>query len=65
MLFSFFYLLRDGEDYFEFVRTLTPLTDEDKTMVFETLSSMLSSTMRGVAVDGAARGRSCSASATW
>jgi predicted PurR-regulated permease PerM len=48
MLFSFFYLLRDGEDYFEFVRTLTPLPDEDKAMVFETLSSMLSSTMRGL-----------------
>ena len=48
MLFSFFYLLRDGEDYFEFVRTLTPLNDEDKTMVFETLSSILSSTMRGM-----------------
>ena len=40
MLFSFFYLLRDGEDYFEFVRTLTPLPDEDKSMVFETLSSI-------------------------
>src|SRR5512146_2494857 len=48
MLFSFFYLLRDGEEYFEFVRTLTPLPDEDKAMVFETLSSMLSSTMRGL-----------------
>ena len=48
MLFSFFYLLRDGEDYFEFVRALTPLNDEDKTMVFETLSSILSSTMRGL-----------------
>jgi len=48
MLFSFFYLLRDGEDYFEFVRALTPLPDEDKTMVFETLSTMLSSTMRGL-----------------
>jgi predicted PurR-regulated permease PerM len=48
MLFSFFYLLRDGEDYFEFVRTLTPLPDEDKAMVFENLSSMLSSTMRGL-----------------
>ena len=48
MLFSFFYLLRDGEDYFEFVRTLTPLPDDDKAMVFETLSTMLSSTMRGL-----------------
>lgn len=48
MLFSFFYLLRDGEEYFEFVRSLTPLADEDKAMVFETLRSMLSSTMRGL-----------------
>ncbi len=48
MLFSFFYLLRDGEDYYEFVRTLTPLPDQDKAMVFETLSTMLSSTMRGL-----------------
>ncbi len=48
MLFSFFYLLRDGEEYFEFVRALTPLNDEDKMMVFETLSSILSSTMRGL-----------------
>jgi predicted PurR-regulated permease PerM len=48
MLISFFYLLRDGEEYFEFVRALTPLPDEDKAMVFETLSSMLSSTMRGL-----------------
>jgi predicted PurR-regulated permease PerM len=48
MLFSFFYLLRDGEDYFEFVRSLTPLAEEDKAMVFETLRSMLSSTVRGL-----------------
>jgi predicted PurR-regulated permease PerM len=48
MLFSFFYLVRDGEDYYEFVRALTPLPEEDKAMVFETLSSMLSSTMRGL-----------------
>ena len=48
MLLSFFYLLRDGEDYFEFVRDLTPLPDEDKAMVFETLRSMLSATMRGL-----------------
>jgi predicted PurR-regulated permease PerM len=48
MLFSFFYLLRDGEDYFEFVRSLTPLAEEDKAMVFETLRSMLSATVRGL-----------------
>lgn len=48
MLLTFFYLLRDGEDYYEFVRTLTPLPDEDKAMVFETLRSTLSSTIRGL-----------------
>lgn len=48
MLFSFFYLLRDGEEYYEFVRALTPLSEEDKGMVFETLGTMLSSTVRGL-----------------
>lgn len=48
MLFSLFYLLRDGEDYYEFVRVLTPLAEDDKAMVFETLRAMLSSTMRGL-----------------
>jgi predicted PurR-regulated permease PerM len=48
MLFSFFYLLRDGAEYFEFVRALTPLPDQDKAMVFEDLGSMLSSTVRGL-----------------
>jgi predicted PurR-regulated permease PerM len=48
MLFSFFYLLRDGEEYYEFVRALTPLDEEDKAMVFETLRAMLSSTVRGL-----------------
>jgi len=48
MLFTFYYFLRNGEEYFEFVRTLTPLPEEDKTLVFETLRVMLSSTMRGL-----------------
>jgi predicted PurR-regulated permease PerM len=48
MLFSFFYLLRDGAEYFEFVRALTPLPDQDKAMVFEDLGTMLSSTVRGL-----------------
>ncbi|HZO81615.1 MAG TPA: AI-2E family transporter [Candidatus Binataceae bacterium] len=48
MLFSFFYLLRDGEEYYEFVRALTPLSEDDKAMVFETLRTMLSSTVRGL-----------------
>ncbi len=48
MLFSFFYLVRDGEEYYEFVRSLTPLNEDDKAMVFETLRTMLSSTVRGL-----------------
>ncbi|HLK86513.1 MAG TPA: AI-2E family transporter [Candidatus Binataceae bacterium] len=48
MLFTFYYFLRDGEEYFEFVRALTPLPEEDKALVFETLRVMLSSTMRGL-----------------
>lgn len=48
MLFSFFYLVRDGEEYYEFVRALTPLSEDDKAMVFETLRAMLSSTVRGL-----------------
>lgn len=48
MLFSFFYLLRDGEEYYDFVRSLTPLNEDDKALVFETLRTMLSSTVRGL-----------------
>jgi predicted PurR-regulated permease PerM len=48
MLFTFFYLLRDGEEYYEVVRSLTPLPEADKATVFETLGSMLSSTVRGL-----------------
>jgi predicted PurR-regulated permease PerM len=47
-LFTFFYLLRDGESYYEGLRELTPLHEEDKTAVFETLRATLSSVMRGL-----------------
>jgi predicted PurR-regulated permease PerM len=59
-LLTFFYLLRDGESYYEGLRELTPLHEEDKEAVFETLSSTLSSVMRGLMltalVDGVALG---------
>ncbi len=48
MLFTFFYLLRDGEWYYESLRALTPLHEEDKEAVFETLRTTLSSVMRGL-----------------
>jgi len=47
-LLTFFYLLRDGENYYEGLRELTPLHEEDKTAVFDTLRLTLSSVMRGL-----------------
>jgi predicted PurR-regulated permease PerM len=59
-LTTFYYLLRDGESYYEAVRELTPLHEEDKRAVFETLRLTLSSVMRGLmltaALDGFALG---------
>jgi predicted PurR-regulated permease PerM len=47
-LLTFFYLLRDGESYYEGVRTLTPLHEQDKEAIFDTLGATLSSVMRGL-----------------
>ncbi len=47
-LLTFFYLLRDGESYLEGVRGLTPLHEEDKAAIFDTLGATLSSVMRGL-----------------
>jgi len=47
-LTTFFYLLRDGESYYEALRELTPLHEEDKAAVFETLRLTLSAVMRGL-----------------
>ncbi len=47
-LLTFFYLLRDGESYYEGVRALTPMHERDKAAVFETLRGTLSSVMRGL-----------------
>jgi predicted PurR-regulated permease PerM len=59
-LLTFFYLLRDGEFYYEALRELTPLHEEDKAAIFETLRVTLSSVMRGLLLtalmDGVALG---------
>jgi predicted PurR-regulated permease PerM len=49
-LITFFYLVRDGERYYESLRELTPLHDADKAAIFETLRLTLSSVMRGLMV---------------
>ena len=48
LIFVLFYFLRDGESYYEGLRNLTPLHEEDKHAVFETLRKTLSSVMRGL-----------------
>jgi predicted PurR-regulated permease PerM len=48
MLLSFFYLVRDGELYFDLLKRLTPLREADKSLVFDTLRTMLSSVVRGL-----------------
>lgn len=47
-LLTFFYLLRDGETYYDGLRDLTPLHEEDKAAIFDTLRLTLSSVMRGL-----------------
>jgi predicted PurR-regulated permease PerM len=47
-LLTFFYLLRDGESYYESLVALTPLHEQDKAAIFDTLRSTLSSVMRGL-----------------
>jgi predicted PurR-regulated permease PerM len=47
-LLTLFYLLRDGETYYESLRELTPLHEEDKAAIFDTLRLTLSSVMRGL-----------------
>lgn len=47
-LVTFFYLLRDGEEYYEAIQSLTPLHEEDKRAVFESLKSTMSGVIRGL-----------------
>ncbi len=53
IIFALFYFLRDGESYYESIRDLAPLHEEDKHAVFETLRTTLSSVMRGLMVTAA------------
>jgi predicted PurR-regulated permease PerM len=56
MLLVFFFLLRDGDSYYQMVRTLTPLHEDDKRAVFDTLRTTLSSVMRGLMLTAVAQG---------
>ena len=49
-LMILFYLLRDGEGYYHAFRNMTPLHEDDKRAVFESLRITLSSVMRGLLV---------------
>jgi predicted PurR-regulated permease PerM len=47
-LLVFFYMLRDGDSYYHSLRALTPLHEDDKAAIFETLRATLSSVIRGL-----------------
>src|SRR5262249_37866846 len=56
ILLIYFYLLRDGESYYEEVRKLTPLHEDDKKVIFDTLRNTLTSVMRGLMLTAALQG---------
>jgi predicted PurR-regulated permease PerM len=56
VLMTFFYLLRDGESYYDSIRHLTPLHEDDKEVIFDTLRSTLSSVMRGLLLTALVQG---------
>jgi predicted PurR-regulated permease PerM len=56
VLLTFFYLLRDGESYYNSIRNLTPLHDTDREAVFDTLRITLSSVLRGLLLTALAQG---------
>jgi predicted PurR-regulated permease PerM len=56
VLMTFFYLLRDGEGYYDSIRHLTPLHEDDKEVIFDTLRSTLSSVMRGLLLTALVQG---------
>jgi predicted PurR-regulated permease PerM len=55
-LMILFYLLRDGEGYYHALRNMTPLHEDDKHAVFESLRVTLSSVMRGLLVTSLIQG---------
>jgi predicted PurR-regulated permease PerM len=56
VLMIFFYLLRDGQEYYQSVRELTPLHEDDKAAVYDTLTSTLSAVMRGLLLTALVQG---------
>jgi predicted PurR-regulated permease PerM len=55
-LLAFFYLLRDGDYYYKSLRDLTPLHEDDKKAIFDTLRTTLSSVMRGLMLTAVLQG---------
>ncbi len=55
-LLAFFYLLRDGDFYYRGLRDLTPLHEDDKKAIFDTLRTTLSSVMRGLMLTAVLQG---------
>ena len=55
-LLAFFYLLRDGDFYYKSLQDLTPLHEDDKKAIFDTLRTTLSSVMRGLMLTAVLQG---------
>src|SRR5258708_22262666 len=55
-LLAFFYLLRDGDYYYKALRDLTPLHEDDKKAIFDTLRTTRSSVMRGLMLTAVLQG---------
>ena len=55
-LLGFFYMLRDGDYYYHSLRELTPLHEDDKKAIFDTLRTTLSSVMRGLMLSAVLQG---------
>jgi predicted PurR-regulated permease PerM len=55
-LLGFFYMLRDGDYYYRSLRDLTPLHEDDKKAIFDTLRTTLSSVMRGLMLSAVLQG---------
>ena len=55
-LLAFFYMLRDGDYYYRGLRDLTPLHEDDKAAIFETLRTTLSSVIRGLMLTAVLQG---------
>jgi predicted PurR-regulated permease PerM len=56
MLTTFFFVLRDGADYYRALFEITPLHERDKREVFDALSRTLAAVIRGVMLTAAAQG---------